>query len=76
MKNTRGHQDGVLINGLVDLPDACDNSLPLSAVLHIRAQAVSNSQPGRRPSPELDHVDTLVSDFNLQNCERINFCCL
>ena len=36
---------------------------------------LSTSQ-GDRPSEETNPADTLISDFQPQNCEKIDFCCL
>lgn len=33
-------------------------------------------KPGRGPWPEIDCADTSILDFSLQNCEKINICCL
>ena len=43
---------------------------------HVRIQEGGSSQPGGAPSPELDPIGSLVSDFQPPELREINFWCL
>lgn len=50
---------------------------PPPSSCHMRAQGeVSSLQPGRDPSPESDHVGTLMLDFQPPKLWEVKFCCI
>ena len=51
-------------------------SLSLSIYLWRHNEKVTICKPGRALSPEPNHTSNLISHFQAQNCEKINFCCL
>ena len=63
-----------------DLKEIPLSSLPLSLYSEERPHKdiVRRGPPASQEelSPEPDRAGTLILDFSLQNCKKINFCCL